>query len=155
MSWQSQQDLKSNMFGHEDDYSRLKKALMNLDCTSEKITQGGKASAPSFAEMGQGSDHTEADYYPTGPTDGSKSSSGSSSTTTTTTTTTTGQTEEESESESESVMDAEEVDDIAKSTEKEPATEPKACQGWKEEAVHCSIEKGQSMRQLWRKGSLA
>ncbi len=84
LSWQSQQcpqNLKSNTFGHEHDYSRLKKVLMNLDCTSEKITQGGKTSAPSFAEIsgGQGSDRTEADSYPTGPTDGGQCGSVSSS----------------------------------------------------------------------------
>ena len=36
LPWQSQQHLKSNMFGREEDHSRLKKVLMILDCTSGK-----------------------------------------------------------------------------------------------------------------------
>ena len=86
---------------------------MNLDCTSEKITQGGKTSAPSFAEMGPGPDQAEADNYPTGPQDDSRSSS----------TTSTGQTEEESESESESVMEEGEVEDIIKSIDEKDLSE--------------------------------
>ena len=121
LSWQSQQNLKSNMFGHEQDYFRLKKVLINLDCTSEKIIQGGKTSAPSFAETSGGSDRPETDYYPAAT--GQAESMGSGSSSSTTTTTTTAQTDEEPESETESVMPESEVDAILKSIDEKDLEE--------------------------------
>ena len=42
LSWQSQLNLKSNAFGYDNDYFRLKKALTNLGGTSENITHSRK-----------------------------------------------------------------------------------------------------------------